>query len=141
MPKHTSKTKNGVSSKKSRTVEPCNLNQALLVNRDKYTSLFSKQLDFEDSCLSVTSRPFNCCQMKNILEPGFMESLKEEIQGLELKEKNNDLYKFHQSGELNKVKLPALQGFRNMLLEQLKPIISKVLLIRFIILYFQNFDL
>ena len=73
--------------------------------------------------------------MKNILEPGFMESLKEEIQGLELKEKNNDLYKFHQSGELNKVNLPALQGFRNMLLEQLKPIISKVLLIRFIILY------
>ena len=126
MPKHKSKSKNGVASKKSKIAEPCNLNPDLVKKKNNYDNLFSKQENFEDSCLTVTNHPFNCCQMKNILEPEFLEKLNHELKGLELKEKNNDLYKFHQSGELNKVQLPALQGFKNMLLEQLKPIISQV---------------
>ncbi|XP_023320742.1 prolyl 3-hydroxylase OGFOD1 [Eurytemora carolleeae] len=126
MPKHKSKSKNGVASKKSKIADPCNLNPDLVKNKDNYENLFSKQEKFEDSCLTVTNHPFNCCQMKNILEPEFLEKLNHELKGLELKEKNNDLYKFHQSGELNKVQLPALQGFKNMLLEQLKPIISQI---------------
>ena len=129
MPRQKTKTKNGApssSSKKLKSCEPCNLNPNLVKNSDKYRGIISGTESQDDECVTVTRDPFTSVKIKNLLEPGFLDRLKAELGDLELVEKNNDLYKFHQSGELNNIKLPMIQSFSTMLLQELKPILSKV---------------
>jgi len=125
MPKSKGKSKNG-SSKKIKNSEPCNLNRLLIEQVHKYEHIFSRSDNFEDANLSLTSDPFTTCKINNVLESGFLQLLRDEVCDMDFVEKNNDLYKFHQSGELNECELPHVRSLRTMLIKTLKPIISKM---------------
>jgi len=128
MPKHKGKGKNGGrASKKLKTCGPCNLSAALTDNCDKYQDLVKDGKEFTDDVLSVQTHPFTTAKISNLVNAEFLSELGAELQSLDLTEKDNDLYKFRQTDELNQVELPAISAFRRMLLQQLKPIISRMI--------------
>ena len=75
-----------------------------------------------NSDITVIKEPFTCCALKNVLHPN--ESIQELIQELKdvtFHEKNNDLYKFKQSGDLKSVDSPNVVAFRTFLSTTMKP--------------------
>ena len=115
------------AKKKQKRCTPCHLNPDLVERCDHYASLYRGSKEVDDGCVVIHRTPFTTGKVRNVVEATFLESLKEEVLGLDLVEKNNDLYKFRQSAELNAINLPAVSEFRKLLLNQLKPIISKVM--------------
>eukprot|EP00088_Acartia_fossae_P068302 TRINITY_DN863_c0_g1_i7.p1 TRINITY_DN863_c0_g1~~TRINITY_DN863_c0_g1_i7.p1 ORF type:complete len:488 (-),score=135.69 TRINITY_DN863_c0_g1_i7:92-1555(-) len=125
MPKHKSKSPNGLT-KKSKCSRTFVLNPGLSQNASKYEGIFKEKKNYKDEFVSVKSSPFPTCQLFDLTEDTFLEELKEELHGLELHEKDNDLYRFHQSSELKAVSLPYLQEFKTTLMEKVKPLVSKM---------------
>ena len=73
--------------------------------------------------LTLIKDPFNCCIVKNVISTEaesswMMTSLIDELEGQEFVEKNNDLYKFVQSGELKCCKDSVIEAMRNLLIEK-----------------------
>jgi len=66
---------------------------------------------------TVVKHPYSCCQLKNFFENDtFLRQLKHELLDLNFTEKNNDLYKFHQSRQdLKKVTSAAVSTLRKFL--------------------------
>ena len=74
----------------------------------------------------IFKTPFTCTVLDNLVEGDeFLEAFKNELEELDYVEKNNDLYKFRQSGELSRSGMPLVSKFREMLLHQLRPWIEK----------------
>ncbi|XP_060593142.1 prolyl 3-hydroxylase OGFOD1-like [Ruditapes philippinarum] len=71
----------------------------------------------ESSCVEVCHKPFRHCVVPNFLkDQETVEGLQDELLDLEFSEKNNDLYKFHQSTEdLKTAKTENIMSFRKML--------------------------
>lgn len=66
--------------------------------------------------------PFNVCLLHNLLEDkGSIDSLKSELFDIEFHTKNNDLYKFHQSDDLQNFDTPYIHAFRKCLEGTLAP--------------------
>jgi len=125
MPKHKFKSPNG-AAKKKKCESACTLNTELSNNIDKYKNIFEQEKESQDNCISLKSSPFPTCQIFNLLDDKFLKGLKEEISELDLLEKDNDLYRFRQSDELNNLNLPYLYELKLTLIEKLKPLISKM---------------
>ncbi|XP_037078380.1 prolyl 3-hydroxylase OGFOD1-like [Pollicipes pollicipes] len=72
--------------------------------------------DLQDSPATAFKEPFKCCQLKNFIsDHEFLDSLKDELLDLDFVEKNNDLYKFHQTTDLGKMQTPHIQGLKKLL--------------------------
>ena len=86
--------------------------------------------DFELNKKTVTliKDPFNCLIVKNLIgnDSLLIEALIDDLQNQTFVPKNNDLYKFVQSCELNGTKNSAIQGIRRCLLGQVKPWLEEV---------------
>lgn len=64
----------------------------------------------------IYNEPFFCCQLPTFLEnETFLNDLKDELLNLKFYEKNNDLYKFHQSDDLKETKSPYISALRTFL--------------------------
>ena len=76
----------------------------------------SKDLTLDNEKVRLYSEPFPCCGLKQFLEPkGGKEDLAnliQELDDLDYAQKNNDLYKFRQSGDLKHVHSPLVRQFR-----------------------------
>ena len=126
-----SETKN-YGYKKPKTVPNCGLNKHL----DESDSVefsqtcFSKETDTKENKddISIFKDPFSCCVIENVIEgDDFLSGLKAELLELEFVKKSNDLYKFRQSSSLSSSSGPHIAQLRSLLLDQLRPWISKVM--------------
>lgn len=81
-----------------------------------------------DTKCTIVKHPFNCCQLKDFFEDdSFLRQLKEELLELNFSEKNNDLYKFHQSRQdLKKVTSAAVSTLRKFLYSDFRQWLTKV---------------
>lgn len=80
----------------------------------------------EKDGVRIFKTPFTCTVIDKLVEGDeFLGSFRSELEELDFVEKNNDLYKFRQSGELSKSEMPFVSNFREMLLHQLRPWIQK----------------
>jgi len=128
MPKHKFKSPHG-AIKKRKSSQICNLNSHLSEAAEKHAEIFTSGEDITDSHVKVKNFPFPSCQLLEVVDNKFLPELQEELLQLELYEKDNDLYKFHQSEELNTIQspqFPYLQEFRNFLVNKLRPVICKM---------------
>ncbi|XP_013787947.1 prolyl 3-hydroxylase OGFOD1-like isoform X2 [Limulus polyphemus] len=69
---------------------------------------------------TVLADPFRCCVLPNFIKDDsetFLEALKNELVELKFTEKNNDLYKFHQSGDLKEIETPCIMVLKKLLSE------------------------
>jgi len=77
--------------------------------------------------IRVIKKPYPCVVLKNFIESkDFLDGLKQELGGLDLNQKNNDLYKFRQSEELSVSSSPYIAEFKDMLLEKVRPWMSQI---------------
>ncbi len=77
--------------------------------------------------VSVISRPFKCCSVKDFLKAdSHIEELMSELQEVEFFEKNNDLYKFKQSADLKSTNSPTIASFRKFLSSDVKSWLQEV---------------
>ena len=81
------------------------------------TSSSLNPLCLADSSAVGFNKPFRCCQLHNFVGDGapFLRRLQDELLGLDFIEKNNDLYKFHQTDDLKKQTAPHVSGLRRLL--------------------------
>jgi hypothetical protein len=121
--------KNAPAVKKARTSTSCHL-QPFYRDRAGCVAAFSHAGDdnVPSKHLVVGEKPFPYCVMRQLLEEPFLPELRQELSGLRLREKNNDLYRFRQSGELKRAAGPCVAALRETLLGQVKPIVSEVTL-------------
>lgn len=64
----------------------------------------------------IYNEPFFCCHLPKFIEnETFLTELKDELLDLTFYEKNNDLYKFHQSDDLKETKSPYISALRKFL--------------------------
>lgn len=81
--------------------------------RESWSS--SKELHLDNDKIGLFSEPFPCCSLKQFLETKNQEDLGnliQELDDLDYAQKNNDLYKFRQSGDLKNVHSSLLRQFR-----------------------------
>ena len=81
--------------------------------RDAWTG--SKDLVADNERMCLYSQPFPCCSLKQFVETKSREdigNLIQELDDLDYVQKNNDLYKFRQSGDLKNVHTPLVRQFR-----------------------------
>lgn len=87
----------------------------------------SVDVELKDNLITLTKYPFNCISVKNLLsDNSSIEYLVNELKSQRFVPKNNDLYKFVQSCELNGEENSALQGLRLFLLNQIRPWLQEV---------------
>lgn len=88
----------------------------------------SKVSEFKDSAspasATLHTEPFTCCSLQNFVDDseGAIAELVQELDSLQFREKNNDLYKFHQSADLNTMDTPMLKRY----ILKLSPIAIKI---------------
>ena len=118
--------------KKTKTALKCHLNSE--VTREAGVQFYQDFLAEEDgpdekeaNGLRIFKSPFTCTVIENVVEnEQFLEGFQAELEGLDFVEKNNDLYKFRQSGELSSSPLPHISHFRQLLLQQVRPWLQRV---------------
>lgn len=77
--------------------------------------------------VKVIKHPFTCCSVNNLVDSKEeIEELILELQELEFKEKNNDLYKFKQSGDLKDNGSFCAADVRSFLLSEVRPWLQDV---------------
>jgi hypothetical protein len=128
MPKSKKATiQNGSGGKKSRAAVSCSL-QPFYQDQTGCVAAFSRISDIHTDQLIVGQEPFRYCVMRHLLEDAFLPGLRQELAGLRMRQKSNDLYQFRQSGELNRSAGPCVAALRETLLNHVKPILSQVTL-------------
>ncbi|KAL8612110.1 hypothetical protein ACOMHN_013989 [Nucella lapillus] len=76
----------------------------------------------ERTCTEVFAAPFRHASLPNLIpDKDFVEELITELKGLDMQDKNNDLFKFKQSIELKHVNSPCINIFRDIMQEQMLP--------------------
>ena len=97
--------KNYGRKKRKASVSSCSLSPSLdspEVREFIKTNLSQKVTEVVSEDVTVSTDPYNCLVVKNFLKnPEFLEELRLECDNLKLTQKNNDLYKFHQSASLS----------------------------------------
>ncbi|XP_048763594.2 prolyl 3-hydroxylase OGFOD1-like isoform X2 [Ostrea edulis] len=125
-----------VTPKKTKIKGQCNVDtnktfadkQAL----QKLRNFVQGDLENVDICdvgdIQAYKKPFFHCVMSNLVQSKeFIENLQDEILDLSFVEKNNDLYKFHQSTEDLKItKLPYLSALRDVIYDDIRGLIMEV---------------
>ena len=95
----------GSKKRKASVSSSCSLTSSLDSSEVKEfikRNLSQKVTEAVSKDVSVSTDPFNCLVVKNFLKnPEFLEELRLECDNLKLSQKNNDLYKFHQSAALS----------------------------------------
>lgn len=85
-----------------------------------------------DCGLELLSTPFRCCQMQNFIQDErFLDGLRNELSDLICYEKNNDLYKFRQTDDLNKASACHIKAIRHLFGEEFRAWMSDVTGIEF----------
>ncbi|XP_064476633.1 prolyl 3-hydroxylase OGFOD1-like [Ornithodoros turicata] len=92
------------------------------------TKAFSDKVPcYIENVAELICKPFTLCSLHNFLSStDAIEGLKNELFDIDLHPKNNDLYKFHQSGDLKEYDTPYIQAFRQCLTTQLHPWLKEV---------------
>ncbi|XP_076338734.1 prolyl 3-hydroxylase sud1 isoform X2 [Tachypleus tridentatus] len=98
----------------------------LLFSEDFKTAIktaFQRKLELiYENGETVLADPFRCCVLPNFIKDDsetFLEALKNELLELKFIEKNNDLYKFHQSGDLKEIEMPCITVLKKLLSENI----------------------
>ncbi|KAH8035716.1 hypothetical protein HPB51_008083 [Rhipicephalus microplus] len=82
----------------------------------------AKGADKGGTAVELITDPFNVCLLHNLLEDeDSVDSLVNELFDIEFHAKNNDLYKFHQSDDLQNFDTPYIRAFRQCLEGTLAP--------------------
>ena len=121
-------TKNTAAKKARVEIPKCEMSPRLI---EEGLRFFQHAVDektdiSERDGVRIFKTPFTCTVIDNLVEGDeFLEAFKLELQELDFVEKNNDLYKFRQSGELSRSGMPLVSKFRDILLHQLRPWIQK----------------
>ncbi|XP_037527882.1 prolyl 3-hydroxylase OGFOD1 isoform X2 [Rhipicephalus sanguineus] len=91
--------------------------------KDELRAAFAeKKAGHFGTAAELITDPFNVCVLHNLLEDeGSVDSLKNELFDIEFHAKNNDLYKFHQSDDLQNFDTPYIHAFRKCLEGTLAP--------------------
>ncbi|CAN8004277.1 unnamed protein product [Ixodes hexagonus] len=75
-----------------------------------------------ENVAELIPKPFNFCLLHHFLVGNDnVESLKNELFDIDFHQKNNDLYKFQQSDDLQQFDTPYIEAFRNCLTEKMVP--------------------
>ena len=105
----------------------------VLQNQKKQLSEMWKTGKVTDETLKdieLIREPYQCCSLKNVIENSkdIMSELVRELNDVELNDKNNDLYKFKQSGKDLKHlhHSPLISGLRSMLVNDVRPWLEEV---------------
>ena len=95
----------GSKKRKASVSSSCSLTSSLDSSEVKEfikRNLSQKVMEAVSKDVTVSTDPFNCLVVKNFLKnPEFLEELRLECDNLKLTQKDNDLYKFHQSAALS----------------------------------------
>ena len=123
-------TRNGIKRPKRENVPAIDINPALQEDTE-LTAKFQKHIQenkaFEEDDLRLTTTPYRVGSIDNFLpDSAYIDKLADELFDLELSPKNNDLYKFHQSGDMFSCDTPAIVGITNAFREKLQPWLKKV---------------
>ncbi|XP_059145814.1 prolyl 3-hydroxylase OGFOD1-like [Physella acuta] len=90
-------------------------------------SNFMLKSDYGVNDVMLNFSPFCHCELKNFISnTEFVKTLESFLLGLQLRNKNNDLYKFSLSVDLISDESPVISDFRRILCEEVKSFISKV---------------
>ena len=105
----------------------------VLQNQKKQLSEMWKTGKVTDETLKdieLIREPYQCCSLKNVIQNSkdLMSELVRELNDVELNDKNNDLYKFKQSGKDLKHlhHSPLISGLRSMLVNDVRPWLEEV---------------
>ena len=105
----------------------------VLQNQKKQLSEMWKTGKVTDETLKdieLIREPYQCCSLKNVIQNSkdMMSELVRELNDVELNDKNNDLYKFKQSGKDLKHlhHSPLISGLRSMLVNDVRPWLEEV---------------
>jgi len=71
--------------------------------------------------VQVLSDPFTCCLIHDFLPKEVLNELEETLNDLELREKDNDLYKFRQSGDLKSEENGLIREVSRYLRDDVRP--------------------
>lgn len=122
-----SKFENGHSAEDSFSLNP--LLEALKGQMMSTWKSKDPKANFEsDSPVELSLEPFTYCAIKNFVksDKSLLDDLTQELNDLQMTEKNNDLYKFHQSGDLKAEKQEMIQKFIHFLQTQVKEFLKDV---------------
>ncbi|XP_059099448.1 prolyl 3-hydroxylase OGFOD1-like [Tigriopus californicus] len=127
-----SKFENGHSSADSFSLNPI-LEAVKSQMKTKWTSEKPKSNGESDPQVELSHEPFTYCAIKNFVQSpkSLLEDLTQELNDLQMTEKNNDLYKFHQSGDLKAEKQEMIQKFIHFLQTRVKEFLKEVTQIEF----------
>ncbi|XP_062592706.1 prolyl 3-hydroxylase OGFOD1-like [Saccostrea cucullata] len=128
-----------VKPKKSKNKSKCHIDVNKIFDDEQALQRIRNFVDLQDSTkndennydngdVQAFKRPFFHCVLSNlVLSENFIESLMDEVLDLNFVEKNNDLYKFHQSTEdLKTTKLPYLSALREVIYNTVREWVTKV---------------
>jgi len=117
-----------IATKRARVeTAKCEMSPRLVEGLKFFQQAVGEKTDIsEKDGIRIFKTPFTCTVIDKLVDGDeFLEAFKNELEELDYVEKNNDLYKFRQSGELSRSVLPLVSEFREMLLHQLRPWIEK----------------
>jgi len=127
-----SETKNYGVKKPKRSAPRCELRSSLATEESAKFHQEASSAEaggvegVERSGVRVHTSPFTCTVLEGLVEQEeFVEELQQELEGLEFLEKNNDLYRFRQSGELACSPLPLVAALREVLVGQVRPWVAR----------------
>ncbi|XP_029830714.3 prolyl 3-hydroxylase OGFOD1 [Ixodes scapularis] len=114
--------------KKNSVVLEANRSLFLEPTKNDIREAFRDQKPCEiENVAELTSKPFNFCLLHHFLVGNDnVESLKNELFDIDFHQKNNDLYKFQQSDDLQQFDTPYIEAFRNCLTEKMVPWLQDV---------------
>lgn len=112
-------------SKRRKESVVLNVNSELISDKtkDELKAAFAeKKAGHFGTAAELITEPFNVCLLHNLIgDNESVDSLKNELFDIEFHTKNNDLYKFHQSDDLQNFDTPYIHAFRKCLEGTLAP--------------------
>ncbi|OQR67131.1 2-oxoglutarate and iron-dependent oxygenase domain-containing protein 1-like [Tropilaelaps mercedesae] len=122
--------RNGLKKAKMSSIPHVQLNVSPILDdalTAKITQCCANGCEMREGDVEVVTVPFKVVTVDKFLQDAtFIEELADELFDLELNAKNNDLYKFHQSGDMFSCDTPAILGITKAFRDTLRPWLKKV---------------
>lgn len=109
-----------------------NIREFVLSNKQTIKNAFEGSTALDESMGNSVNDPFRCITLYEFLKSEsqptmeFFVQLRKELEGLEMFEKNNDLYRFHQSEDLKLCKGEAISAIRKLFNEEVRQLMIDV---------------
>lgn len=116
------------TQKKQKSTLAVNLDEKLIAAKSQLRDAFRQSNSANINGIEVVSEPFKCVIIPDFIQDqGFLKELKNELDHeIDYIPKNNDLYRFRQSDDFKKIKLPNVTALRQFFLTKVRSFLTEV---------------